>query len=107
MIRTFTILGLLALCAGGPALADENRLGNSKLKDKGYERLEGRNRFKLGCSHIIRSEDRKTVYHPTVLNNEEIGLSYQGRWVSVASDDKTNLRGVGKVTVWRNCRRIK
>lgn len=107
MIRTCTFLGLLALLAGQPALADENKLGNNKLKDKGYERLEGRNRFKVGCSHIIRSQDRKTVYHPTVLSNEEIGLDYQGSWVSVASGDKTTLRGVGKVTVWRHCGRIK
>ncbi|MDJ0879056.1 MAG: hypothetical protein QNI86_10625 [Halieaceae bacterium] len=106
MIRICTIVSLLALVASGTALADENKLGNNKLKDKGYERLEGRNRFKVGCSHIIRSDDRRTVYHPTVLTNEEIGLDYQGSWVSVASGDKTNLQGVGKVTVWRNCGRI-
>lgn len=104
-LRCFLLIILTASLAQ-PVTADDNKLGNNKLKDKGYERLEGRNAFKVGCSHIIRSEDRKTVYHPTVLRNGEIGLDMNGKYISVSSSDKTRLRGGGKVTVWRNCSRI-
>lgn len=97
---------VLASSLAQPVIADDNKLGNNKLKDKGYERLEGRNAFKVGCSHIIRSDDRKTVYHPTVLKNNEIGLDHKGKYLSVSSGDKTSMRGAGKVTVWRNCSRI-
>jgi hypothetical protein len=89
------------------AIADQNKLGNSKLKEEGYERLEGTNRFKVGCRHIIRSDDRMTVWYPTFLTNEEIGLRYQDKTVSVNRGDKTVLLGTGeKITVWRNCRRL-
>ncbi len=106
MHRTIATTLALALAVSAPAALAQNKLGNSKLKDKGYERLEGRNAFKVGCRHIIRSEDRETVYHPTVLKNDEIGLDVNGRYLSVTSADKTKLRGGGKVTVWRTCRQI-
>ncbi len=106
MIYRLATLTLATALAASPAFADQNKLGNSKLKDKGYDRLEGRSPFKVGCSHIIRSEDRKTVYHPTVLTNDAIGLDHKGKWLAVAAGDKTLLKGAGKVTVWRNCGRI-
>ena len=106
MHRIIALVLTAALAAGAPAAIAQNKLGNNKLKEKGYERLEGRNNFKVGCRHIIRSEDRQTVYHPTVLKNSEIGLELNGRYLSVTSGDKTSLRGGGKVTVWRSCRQI-
>ena len=106
MLRIIIAL-LLGLGIATAAHADKNRLQNSKLKDQDYDRLEGNSPFKVGCRHIIRSESRGTVYHPTVLTNEEIGLSYKGKWVTVAAGDKTRLRGANEsVTVWRACKRI-
>jgi hypothetical protein len=102
-----TIALLLGLSLATTALADQNRLQNSKLKEKDYDRLEGNSPFKVGCRHIIRSESRGTVYHPTVLTNEEIGLNYKGKWMSVAAGDKTRLSGADEsVTVWRACKFI-
>lgn len=106
MLRIVIAL-LLGLSVVNAAQADKNRLQNSKLKDKNYDRLEGNSPFKVGCRHIIRSDDRGTVYHPTVLANDEIGLDYRGKWLSVSAGDKTRLRGNNeKVTVWRNCKSI-
>lgn len=100
---TLVVCTLLAL----PALADTNKLGNSKLKDMDYQRLEGKNRFKVGCDHIIRSEDRTQVWHPGYISNEEIGLSYRNQWVTVSRSDKTRLLGANQnVTVWRSCKRL-
>ena len=96
----------LILCAVA-AQADVNKLSNDKLKSEGFERLEGKNAFKPGCRHIIRSDDRQTVLHPTVLGNAEIGLTYRGRFASVKSSNKTTLTGADMtVTVWRNCSAI-
>ena len=106
MLRIIVAL-VLGLSLATAAHADKNKLQNSKLKDKGFDRLEGKSPFKVGCRHIIRSESRSTVYHPTVLTNQEIGLDYKGKWVSVAAGDKTRLRGKNeKVTVWRACKFI-
>ena len=106
MSRLFIAIAIYTLSTL-PAVADQNKLGNSKLKELGYQRLEGKNRFRVGCDHIIRGEDRSTVYHPTQLTNEEIGLSYRGKWVSVNRSDKTRLLGANQaVTVWRSCKRL-
>lgn len=100
-----TVLAIATLSC--PALAEHHKLGNSHLKDEGFERLEGSNTFRIGCRYIIRSEDRLTTYHPTVITTSEIGLAYNGQWVTVKSGDKTTLSGVpGKVTTWRNCEEI-
>ena len=107
MLRKLIILGALPLALAAPAGADVNKLTNDKLKDEGFERLEGNNRFKPGCRHIIRSSDRLTVMHPGVLTSDEIGLSYLGKWVRVRREDKTTLLGANlPVTVWRKCSTI-
>jgi hypothetical protein len=98
---------LLSLSFSVFAHADKNKLQNSRLKDQGYDRLEGKSPYKPGCRHIIRSGDKSTIYHPTVISNNKIGLDYKGTWISVAASDKTKLRGRNEqVTVWRNCKRI-
>lgn len=98
---------LVGVSLASVAHADKNRLQNSRLKDSNYDRLEGKSPYKVGCRHIIRAEDRGTVYHPTVLENDEIGLDYRGKWLSVDASDKSRLRGTNeKVTVWRNCNHI-
>ena len=107
MLRKLTILGVLSFAVSLPTAADVNKLGNDKLKDEGFERLEGNKRFKPGCRHIIRSSDRLTVMHPTALTNDDIGLSYRGKWVTVKREDKTTLLGANlPVTVWRKCSAI-
>ena len=111
MKQTITAIGVAALVASAllanPVFADQNKLGNSKLKELDYSRLEGKNRFKVGCDHIIRGANRDQVWHPTYLSNEEIGLAYRGKWVTVASSDKTRLLGANQeVTVWRSCKRL-
>ena len=94
---------LLGLSCAVFAHADKNKLQNSRLKDQGFDRLEGNSPFKPGCRHIIRSGNKNTVYHPTAISNKEIGLEYKGNWISVAVKDKTKLRGGNeKVTVWRS-----
>ena len=41
------------------------------------------------------------------LTNDEIGLSYRGKWVRVRREDKTTLLGANlPVTVWRKCSTI-
>jgi len=106
MTRLATIISLLLIIAV-PAGADVNKLSNDKLKSEGFERLQGSNAFKPGCRHVIRSEDRQTVLHPTVLTNQEIGLDYKGRYSAVKASDKTSLGGAAfAVTVWRNCNGI-
>ncbi|MEE4660394.1 MAG: hypothetical protein V2J89_07995 [Halieaceae bacterium] len=104
MKQLLTVLSTLAVFSALPVLADENKLSNDKLKSEGFERLEGNNPFKPGCRHIIRSDDRQIVMHPTVLSNQEIGLHYKGRYAAVKATDKTSLSGADfRVTVWRNC----
>lgn len=106
MKRSMIVISLLGLLTA-PVLADNHKLGNSKLKEMGYERLEGKNRYRVGCHHVIRGGDRDKVWHPSYLSSEEIGLEYRGKWVSVSRSDKTRLLGTGEtVTVWRKCNRI-
>ena len=54
---------LSSLLLATPGLAEEKKLQNDNLKDKNWERLEGQNQFKLGCRHLVRSEDKTQVYH--------------------------------------------
>ena len=101
----FLVLSSLLLAT--PGLADEKKLQNDNLKDKNWERLEGQNQFKLGCRHLVRSEDKTQVYHAAAVNGREIGIPGPNGWQTVKHGDKTVLHGGGgtaKITTWRNCR---
>ncbi len=107
LLRLAVSFSFISMIPATAALADTNKLGNDKLKQEGFERLEGKNAFKPGCRHIIRSEDRQQVMHPTHLSNDAIALNLNGKTVSVKRDNKTRVHGADvSVTVWRNCKAI-
>ena len=106
-MKLFACTLISCLMIATPALAEEKKLQNDNLKEKNWERLDGKNQFKLGCRHLVRSEDKTQVYHATSVNGREIGIPGPNGWHTVRSENKSVLHGGGStasVTTWRNCR---
>ena len=98
---------LLTTVLSMPAISQVKTLSNNTLKDKGYDRLEGTNQFKLGCRHLVRSEDRSITFRPTSSSGMAIGWTIGNIFYSVLVDDKTTMHGSDgstlAVTTWRTC----
>jgi len=90
-----------------PASAEGKTLSNSVLNEKGYKRLDGKSQYRLGCRYLVRSEDRSTVYRPTVVRGGALSFTHAGIAYNVTAGEKSRLKGsdgsVQRVTTWRTC----
>ena len=106
-MKQIVFILLIGIFCSTSAWAEKKTLSNNVLKSKGYDRLDGNSQFRLGCRYLVRSEERTTVYRPSVIVGMAIGFDAGDISYVVPSSNKTILIGSDgseqPVTTWRNC----